>query len=160
RALILALAGFPKDALDSDPRRRDALLKTLEDLHRNDPDAGIHSAAELTLRRWGCRDRLMSEPAVAPRPGEPTGRHWHVNLAGHTMVLIDGPVDFNMGSSPSDPIRQTEEVYYRRRIPRRFAIASKEVAIEEFQRFAREVRKAPHEYNKRYDPDPDGPIVG
>ena len=160
RALILALAGFTEEAINSDPRGRDAILETLEELYRNDPDAGIHSAAELTLRRWGCQDRLKIEPGGSPQAGEPIGRRWYVNPAGHTMVLIDGPVDFNMGSSPSDPIRQEEETYYRRRIPRRFAIASKEVAIDEFQTFAKEMRKASHVYNKRYDPDPDGPIVG
>ncbi len=160
RALIQALAGFPRDAFDSDPHGRDTLLETFERQYRNDPDAGIHAAAELTLKRWGCSDRLKIESGGAPRAGEPIGRRWYVNLAGQTMVLIDGPVNFNMGSTPSDPIRQSEEVYYRRKIPRRFALASKEVAIEEFQAFAKAVRKAPHVYNTRYDPDPDGPIVG
>ena len=75
------------------------------------------------------------------------------------MILIDGRVDFDIGAPPMDPLRQEEEVYHRQRISHRLAMASKEVSIEEFQTFARDVRKAPHKYTKRYDPDPDGPMV-
>ena len=68
-------------ALDSDPRERDALLETLEDLYRNDPDAGIHSAAELILRRWGRQNRLKLEPGGA------LGRENRSSAAGMSIGL-------------------------------------------------------------------------
>jgi formylglycine-generating enzyme required for sulfatase activity len=75
------------------------------------------------------------------------------------MVLIDGPATFNMGSPPSEPERNSQEFFHRRLISHRFAIASKEVTIEEFQRYAQAVLKAPHKYNKRYSPVPEGPQI-
>ena len=114
RALIQALAGFPKDALG--PLDRDELVSTLSHLYHEDPDAGIHSAAELILRRWGVGDRLRIEPGNSPRSGEAIRRRWYVNQEGQTMVLIDGPVEFEMGSPASDPDRQGEEHYHRQRI--------------------------------------------
>jgi formylglycine-generating enzyme required for sulfatase activity len=64
-----------------------------------------------------------------------------------------------MGSPPSDPDRQHEDVFHRRRIPRRFLIATKEVPVAEFQRYARETLGGPHAYNTKYSPDPDGPQI-
>src|SRR5262249_12727109 len=92
-----------------------------------------------------------------PRSTEPQGRRWYVNRAGHTMVVVEGPVEFDMGSPPSDPDREDEEIYHRRRIPRSFAIASREVTVGEFQRFAKEARGSPHAYNAKFSPDRDGP---
>ena len=53
RALILALGTFGTDGLS--PGEREPLAAKLLDLYRNDPDAGIHGAAEWTLRKWGSR---------------------------------------------------------------------------------------------------------
>jgi formylglycine-generating enzyme required for sulfatase activity len=154
RALILALAGTSKDALG--PRERDALVSTLIALHRDDPDAGIHSASELVLERWGYSDR--SRPPLLG--GNPADRRWYVNPEGQTMVLVDGPVEFQMGSPDSDPDHQKEETYHRRRIPHAYFIASREVTIGEFQRFSIATRGAPYEYNERYSQAPHGPIIG
>ena len=50
RALILALGGYNPDELS--PDKREPLVEQLLEMYRNDPDAGIHGAAEWTLRRW------------------------------------------------------------------------------------------------------------
>src|SRR5208283_6195057 len=50
RALILALGGYDPDELS--PDKREPLMEHLREMYRNDPDAGIHGAAEWTLRRW------------------------------------------------------------------------------------------------------------
>ena len=96
--LIQALAGYPKQALD--PGGSDALIKTLTDLYLNDLDAGVHSSAELLLRRWGYGDRLKTPTAW---PAGPIERRWYVNREGQTMVFIDGPLVYDMGTSKSDP---------------------------------------------------------
>jgi serine/threonine protein kinase/formylglycine-generating enzyme required for sulfatase activity len=154
RALILALAGYRKESLGSSARNE--LVETLSMLYRDDPDAGVHSAAELLLARWGYHDRLKlaADPA---RTGETRPRRWYVNRTGHTMVQIDAPVEFAMGSPPDDPDREDEEVYHRRRIDRPFAIATREVTVDQFQKFAAEKRGAPHAYNARFSPGRDTP---
>jgi formylglycine-generating enzyme required for sulfatase activity len=84
---------------------------------------------------------------------------WYTNSALQTMVIVDGPVKFRMGSPPSDPYREGAESYHWRTISGRFAVSAKEVTVEEFQTFAVEKRGAPHEYNRTYSPDPHGPVI-
>ena len=60
RALILALGTYEAAALSSGERVR--LCDLLLDWYRNDPDAGIHGAAEWTLRRWAKKPR--STPSI------------------------------------------------------------------------------------------------
>ena len=63
-------------------------------------------------------------------------RRWYVNSQGQTFAVIEGPVEFQMGSPPTDPERVAwKEPHRRMAIPRRFAIAAKEVSVEQFQRF-------------------------
>ena len=50
RALILALGRYNLDELS--PDKREPLVEQLREMYRNDPDAGIHGAAEWTLRQW------------------------------------------------------------------------------------------------------------
>src|SRR5262249_46805371 len=151
---ILALAEFRKESLGSAARK--SLAATLGKVFRTDPDAGVHSAAELILRRWAALDELKF-PGEPPRSAAEGGRRWYINRVGLTMVEIDGPLEFRMGAPPDDPDRESEEVYHRRQIPRRFAIATQEVTVADFQRFAREKRGRPHLRNIRYSPHADGP---
>jgi formylglycine-generating enzyme required for sulfatase activity len=140
RSLIMALAGYPKDMLDPETRAR--LDPLVVQLFRTAPDAGVHSAAELLLKRWGHEDRLKID-APAPNDGEPFKRRWYITSQRQTMVLIEGPVDFAMGSPSSDLLREPEEVFHTHRIPRRFAIATREVTVGEFQRYLAESRRTP-----------------
>ena len=157
RALVLALAGCPIEAFQL--ADIDAFIVHLIELHENDPDAGVHSAAELALKRFGKTIRVKHEAAQTPRAGEPSSRRWYVNPEGQTLVLVDGPVSFNMGAPLADPEREDEEVRYMAKIPRRFFILSKEVRIVEFQKFAKAKLGRPHPYNKRYASD-GGPQIG
>ncbi len=155
RALIQALAAYPKTALG--PEEPSRLIQTLIKLYRNDPDGGVHSSAELVLRRWGYVDRLNLEPGQPPRAGEAIRRRWYVNREGQTMVLIDGPALFDMGSPRSEPTRGDFKPFHRRLIPRRFAIASREVNVESFQTYTMETHKRRHGYEVQYSPTPDCP---
>jgi formylglycine-generating enzyme required for sulfatase activity len=49
--------------------------------------------------------------------------------------VIKGPVKFRMGSPRTEPDRRSDETPHAIVIPRRFAIATKEVSIEQSQRF-------------------------
>ena len=130
---MMTLAEYPKKALVT--AMHEGVVKAMVEVYRNDPDAGVHSAAELLLYRCGeeARAKQATEPFNAVTG---TTASWHVNSMRHEMVQIDGPVDFDMGSPPSDPDHQKEEIFHRRTVPRRFAIASKEVTIAQFQEYA------------------------
>jgi eukaryotic-like serine/threonine-protein kinase len=156
RAILMALSDYPLMALESPGLGN--FVATVAKLYSDDADAGVHSAAKLLLARWGYNE-LPELQAAAPRKGEPFQKRWYVNRVGHTMVLIDGPVEFTMGSPETEPDRLTGEQAHRRIIPHRFAIAAQEVTVEEFQRFAREILHSPYPYSKEYSPSARGPQI-
>ena len=94
RALILALGAYGLDGLS--PGERDPLIGKLLDLYRNDPDAGIHGAAEWTLRQWKSEEKLKGIDAELSKIKDWGDRSWFVNTQGQTFVVIDGPVEFIM----------------------------------------------------------------
>ena len=96
RALIQALAAYPKTALG--PEEPSRLIQTLIKLYRNDPDGGVQLVGRAGPETMGYVDRLNLEPGQPPRAGEAIRRRWYVNREGQTMVLIDGPALFDMGS--------------------------------------------------------------
>ena len=68
RALILALGTYSSDALS--PAEREPLIARLLALYENDPDAGIHGAAEWTLRQWQQQAKLEEIDSQAQRQGK------------------------------------------------------------------------------------------
>jgi formylglycine-generating enzyme required for sulfatase activity len=151
RALILALGTYDTEGLSPDERQ--PLINKLLALYRNDPDSGIHGAAEWTLRKWGQQKKLKELDAELMKVNDWGERRWYVNGQGQTFAVIEGPVEFLMGSPPTEPNHGYTETLHRRRINRRFALAIKELSVEQYQRFQRlEI--------DRYSPDPDGPMNG
>ena len=41
-------------------------------------------------------------------------RRWYVNSQGQTFAVIEGPVEFRMGSPPTEPERLSYEILHRR----------------------------------------------
>jgi formylglycine-generating enzyme required for sulfatase activity len=161
RALILALGSYGTEHLS--PSEREPLDARLLDLYRNDPDSGIHGAAEWTLRQWGQQARVKEVDAQLIKQKDWGERRWFIDGQEETFAIIEGPVEFRMGSPPTEPMRHvTMETPRRVVIPRRFAIAAKEVNIEQWQRFERTHPQhgLPPSFVKQYSPDPDGPMVG
>ena len=158
RALILAIGTYGTEGLS--PGEREPLISKLLDLYRNDPDAGIHGAAEWTLRQWKQQEKLKEPDAELMKVKDWGDRRWFVNGQGQTFAVIEGPVIFKMGSPPIETERIAgNETPRRMRIPRRFAIAAKEVTVEQFQRFVKTNEKfglAPSHLN-RFSPDQHGP---
>jgi len=159
RALILVLGTYGTAGLSAG--EREPLIDTLLDLYRNDPDAGIHGAAEWTLRHWQQQEKLKATQAELTKLKEWDGRRWYVNGQGQTFVIVDGPVEFRMGSPTTEPDRTPEEIAHRRVIPRRFAIAAKEVSVEQYQRFVNTNPQFGLDPSSltRYSPDPSGPMI-
>ena len=159
RALILALGSYGPHALS--PGEREPLIGKLLAAYTNDPDAGIHGAAEWTLRQWNEQAKLKAADTGLIKLKEHGGRRWLVNSQGQTFALIEGPVEFTMGSPPTEPDRDSNEESHRRLIPRRFAIAAKEVSVSQYQEFVRENPQfgLDRSYLDKYSPDPDGPMI-
>ena len=148
RALVIALGGFGPAQLGTAARER--FVSLLLDWYRNEPDAGLHSAIEWLLghdrqgdapRRldWQQKTALASiEAELKSRPTK--GRGWYLTADGQTLAIIPGPAEFTMGS-PADELGRVpasdspNEPQRRVRIPRSFAMGSKEVTVGQFQHF-------------------------
>ena len=103
RALILALGTYAPEGLS--PGERESMIGKLLDVYRDDPDAGIHGAAEWILRKWGQQDKLKEVDAQLMKVKDWENRRWFVNGQGQTFAVIEGPVEFRMGSPPNEPRR-------------------------------------------------------
>ena len=129
RALLLALGEFDDKALS--PTERQQLLPKLLTTYREDPDAGIHGAAEWLLRQWGQQEKLQQIRRQLAGAKARDGSNWYMTPRGQTMVIIHGPVELRMGSPHTEVDRNVDEVQHRRRIGRSFAIASMPVTIRQ-----------------------------
>jgi serine/threonine protein kinase/formylglycine-generating enzyme required for sulfatase activity len=163
RALILALGTYgTEDFAESDQAQR---ISGLLEVYRADPDAGVHGAAAWTLRQWGQTETLQAIDRELGRLPDGGGRRWYVNGQGQTFAVIEGPVEFRMGSPATEPERMgAPERPLRMMVPRRFALADREVTNAQFERFLKthtETRQvvSPDLLN-RFSPDPDGPTIG
>jgi len=107
RAIILSMGQFDSDNISS--VEREQLNARLLRLYQDDPDPGMHGAAEWLLRRWKQEARIMEiEQKMAT--GKVEGKRlWYINKQGQTMVIVRGQ--------------------------HQFAIASKEATVEQFIRF-------------------------
>jgi formylglycine-generating enzyme required for sulfatase activity len=162
RALLLSLGEFADHKFPADERRRlrAQLLKT----YRDDPDPGLHSAIDwlLCLPQWGSGAQLR--PVDQELAGQALGkRGWYVTKRqGHTLAVVRGPVEFPMGSPAQEPDRDPEESLHRMRIPRSFALATKEVTVRQFREFLQANPGIRYDWGaaQKYRTDPDGPMVG
>ncbi len=141
RAILLSLGEFGLDRMSLAERRNQ--LPRLLQLYRDDPDPGIHGAVEWLLRHWQVSDELK-EIDKGLATGKVEGqRQWYVNRQGQTM-MVPKPGGFWMGAGWER---------HQRRIDRSFAIASKEVTVDQFLRFRQD-----HKYDKSYAPTSDCPM--
>jgi formylglycine-generating enzyme required for sulfatase activity len=160
RALILTLGNYGVEKLSPDQRVR--LIANLFDRYENDPDAGIHGAAEWTLRQWKQEERLATVQAKLSKLEDKGARLWFVNSEGQTFTVIDGPVEFFMGSPPNEPDRAADEAPHLRGTSGRFAIADKEVTVAQYERFVKSGHPQfgmPRIDLDKSSPDPNGPAI-
>jgi formylglycine-generating enzyme required for sulfatase activity len=159
RALILALGTYGPESVSADERA--LLAQELLEVYENDPDAGIHGAAEWTLRQWKEHESLKATDERLSKLNDRAQRRWFVNGQGQTFAVIDGPVAFRMGTSSNEPERFPDELPHIRIIPRRFAIATKEVTVQQFERFLREFPHLayPRSHLDKYSPGQDSPMI-
>jgi len=137
RALLLSLGEFKPEQFTSTERER--LMARLLDTYRLSRDAGIHAAAEWVLRTWDAGQQVKKIDEELSKAGHEQGP-WYVNHEGHTMVVID-------------PQGQPAELSHGKQIERRFAIAAKEVTVDQFLRLL-----PGHDYNRECAPERDCPV--
>ncbi len=140
RSLMLVLADYKGKGLD--PSERAELELDALRLFEADPDPGVHSAAELLLRQYGHAAKVdaVNERLKDAKQAAGTGRRWYVNSARDTMLIID-------------PRGQDPALSRGRKINRAFAMASKEVSVQQFLKFRSEA-----DYQPLYSPTPDCPV--
>jgi formylglycine-generating enzyme required for sulfatase activity len=129
---------------------RATVIATARRLYGDDPDPGVHSAAELLLRRWGGPDVLdQCDAEMRERPSVPKGSRWELGPNGHTFAILPGPLEFRMGASPHETAHYGDPVLHYRKIDRSLMVATKEVTVEQFQEFHPSHRNEP-----RYGDEP------
>ena len=139
RALILSLGEY--DAQDLATEDRELIVRSVEAWYRQDTDPGVHGAAGWLLRRWLGHghvtklDAALQQNQMANRQPADDRPWWHVNGQGQTMIVVPGPVSFEMGSPESEPGRDSDEALHTVQIPRTFAVSTHEVTVGQYQRF-------------------------
>jgi eukaryotic-like serine/threonine-protein kinase len=149
QALLLAIAEAPPPEVATPVDA--ALLETSRQLFRDDPHPGVHSAAELVIRRWGSPEQYARSQESAPAGlTAKDGLGWQRGPAGHTFAILPGPLEFRMGAPPFEPAYYGSPVLHFRKIERSIAVATKEVTLEQFQQF-----DANHRHEPRYGDAPE-----
>src|SRR5262249_57039105 len=119
------------------------LIARLLEVYGDDPDAGVHGAAAWTLRQWGRKEKLRAIDGELSQLRDRGGRRWYVNGQGQTFAVIDGPVEFRMGSPPAETERIGAKERPRRMTnPRRVAIPGREGAGAQIQRLLENPNRA------------------
>jgi formylglycine-generating enzyme required for sulfatase activity len=140
RALVLSLGGFTESQLSI--AERQPLYAKLLAVYENEPDAGLHGAAEWLLRKWGQAKRMdeVVEKLKCDEKRLQNGkssdkRQWYINTQKQTFVIVDAG-EFLMGSPPSEPEPSNVADVHRCRIGRRFAISAHELTKGQFRVFS------------------------
>ena len=141
RALLLGLGDYGTGHFT--PAQRDRASSLVLQWYRDDPDPGVHSAAEWVLVRcWKQSDEAkvaIKELVTGKTEGN---RSWYVTRELHTMAVIRGPFECLAGQPPKAV-----------RVPRGFAIATKEVTVEQFLHFRKD-----HPYRNSITPEVSCPV--
>jgi formylglycine-generating enzyme required for sulfatase activity len=107
---------------------------------------------------WGQRTALEEiDREVAGNSAQSKG--WSVNFAGLTMVVAHGSATFQMGANLNEPRWSADEIPHKVRIPRVFAISSKEVTTAQFQAYLEDsglTSQWREAVLKRFPVNPDG----
>jgi eukaryotic-like serine/threonine-protein kinase len=153
QALILML-GSPANAAKS-PEQNAELSDTLLRIYRDDVDAGVHGAAQWTLRQLGSDALLEKAIHELSQLGVREGFRWYVTKSKLTMVIV-GPVGpVQLGSPDTEPGRdESDEAVWTADVDWAFAISSTEVTQAQF----REVCPTYEHAGNEYAPDEDCPV--
>lgn len=147
--LVVALGDFDLFGITGRQEWQERFLT----MYASHQDPGLHGALDWLLRKkWdmsGQCDAVVNSLKGAPGKD----KRWMVNSQGQTLVKIQGPVKYLMGSFPDETVRFDAERLHHRTIPRSFAMGMKEVTVEEFHRLV-----PTHKYIQHFSKTPDCPM--
>ncbi len=97
-ALLIALGDYKEQQI----LRLDEVRGFIATLHRESPDAGVHSAAEWLLRRWGIPEPAANLPAETALYGPKPPQQWmksprQNSCEGHTLIRVAGKTEATVG---------------------------------------------------------------
>ncbi|MEM9940626.1 MAG: SUMF1/EgtB/PvdO family nonheme iron enzyme, partial [Planctomycetota bacterium] len=138
--LLLALGEVEREKFDNESY--DHTNRLALKMFRDDPDSGVHSAAEWLLRQRNQEEaveKIVDELRVTNVGDSDGKKNWSVTPMGLTMVKIDGPFDIKMGSDlAADPERFWNEAPVIRHCGRSLVVTSKEITVDLFEQFMAE----------------------
>jgi serine/threonine protein kinase/formylglycine-generating enzyme required for sulfatase activity len=153
RALLLALSRYAASA--SRPQFEEQAVAVAKRLWHDSRDSGVHSAAEHLLRAYGREKGLVAPADDSPVDALEAGRRWWVAPNGSTFAILNGPIEFQMGSSANETYHESYiEQLHRVRIPRTVAVSTIEVTLAQFLEF-----KSDFKYSPDYTPDRECPAT-
>lgn len=133
QGLLLSLDPRPIDgaALPAMTQLKELLARRVHEAE----DPGVRSAAEWLLQRW-------TDVPASPPPTQPNSkRGWIRAPEGHVMAVFREPSrEFLMGES-SEVSERSTEMPHRRRVGRPFAIATREVTVDQYRRFVQDLKQ-------------------
>jgi len=156
-ALILSLGNYHKLKLPLELQAE--LTSILLGLYENDPTPTIHGASKWLLQKWDLqkpREEIDGRFATGRIEGE---RQWYINHHGQTMIVIPGPVEFKIGSPPSEQWHHPLELQHRIRISHSYDIADTEVTVRDFRLFLDENLDLRDEFQRPLESEPNTPIT-
>jgi len=174
RSLILGLGEFAKAKLLSADQQ--------ESVTADDPDSGVHGAAEWALKQLEADDKIAEIRRAFSTGDVISDRRWYLTKTGQsrhhspsdataaelpaspkenntalTFAILDASDEFLMGSPVSEAERYQGptgkwELRHRRRIGRRFAIGTHEITVAQFQAFRKQ-----HDFDRTTARELDAP---
>ena len=108
------------------------------EIFESDPHPGTHAAARWALSCWGqgtAISKIESQLNTATISSSDKPSWYITKINAHTMSVVPGPIEFQIGSPKSEKSRQDDEVLSSIKIDRTFAISSTEVTVKQFGAF-------------------------
>ncbi len=109
RSLLIAMGGYlsevdPSAQAPSLDRNGEVTAKQLLDIYRDDPDPGMHGAAEWVLRRMGQNEAVSAVDRELSTGQIEGDRKWYLTKQGQTLTVLDPVESFIMGSRLTNQI--------------------------------------------------------
>ncbi len=132
---LLALGRFPLDQIVD----ADRLVEMLQRTCRTELRSSIHAASNWLLQKWGKEmdPKGLSTDRQPPVFEHARPREWFtLTIDEEAMTFVTfGPGRFQMGSSETEELRQTDEKYRWVHLTRPFAVGDREITVGQWQRF-------------------------
>ena len=123
------------------------LVESLLQIFRNDPDSGVHSAAEWSLRRLAATEKVEQALGDLSQLGIRQGYEWYVTKSRITMIIFEQPGLLRLGSPESEPARDTtDEAAWTFDLKWSFAISATEVTQAQYQAICPDYKKYLNEH--------------